>query len=165
MAEWIFTAVTATAALVIACLFVKRWTSQRPFVNIDLDARSWPCRDGTFLVWASATLHNASPRTARVAGIDWECRAVSAYTDREIERKPAHAGNGDFAWELLESRTVEGMNLSVAPGQTVQETVNFFVPAQNPHVRVKAIVRYGGRRGGTKSAAIFHDAQTPAPPR
>lgn len=79
----------------VKCQLFRR---TRPFLNISLDVSSGPCSPEHTHIGVAAELHNASPATAKVDTMLWQCWTLGDYDDAAVEAHLAAnqaSGNSD----------------------------------------------------------------------
>ena len=86
----VFFGATVLGLLLTAFFGVVRYRlfrAGRPFITINLEARSRPCSSELTQIGVIAKLYNGSRVLAKAEELEWECRALSLYRQEDAQAK------------------------------------------------------------------------------
>jgi hypothetical protein len=175
-AQAVFYGVTVVGLLLTALFGVVKYRlfrSGRPFITITLEASSRPCSPELAQIGVIAKLDNGSRVLAKAEELEWECRALSLYSQEDVESKieeyfsstdehtRAHPGTSEFPWNVQQRITKQNLNIEIEPNEYSHENVSFIVPKYCRAVQVRLFIptKRNINRGWT--AVIYHDTNHP----
>ena len=169
--------VVAAVGVVLTAIFggvrYRLFRSGRQFIAIALEASSRPCSSELTQIGVIAKLYNGSRVLAKAEELEWECRALSLYSQEDVESKieeyfssdvehtRAHPGTSEFPWNVQQRITKKNLNIEIEPNEYSHESVSFIVPKYCQAVQVRLFIptQRDINRGWT--AVIYHDANHP----
>ena len=175
-AQVVFYGVTSVG-LVLTAIFggvrYRLFRSGRPFITIALEVSSRPCSSEFTQIGVIAKLYNGSRVLAKAEELEWECRALSIYPQKDVESKieeyfsydvehtRAHTGASEFPWNVQQRITKKNLNIEIEPNEYSHENVSFIVPKYCRAVQVRLFIPTKGNINRGWTAVIYHDTNHP----
>ena len=175
-AQVVFYGVTVVALVLTAFLGGVRYRlfrSGRPFITITLEASSRPSSLELTQVGVIAKLYNGSRVLAKAGELEWECRALSLYSQEDVESKieeyfssnvehtRAHPGTSEFPWNVQQRITKQKLDIEIEPNEYSHDNVSFIVPKYSRAVQVRLFIPTERNINRGWTAVIYHDANHP----
>lgn len=172
-AFYIVTALGVMLTAIFGGIRYRLFRSGRQFITIALEASSRPCSSELTQIGVTAKLYNGSRVLAKAGELEWECRALSLYSQEDVEIKieeyfssdvghtRAQPGTSEFPWNVQQRIVKKNLNIEIEPNEYSHDNVSFIVPKYCRAVQVRLFIPTKSNINRGWTAVIYHDANNP----